>query len=99
MLGMLEASGLGWQGRAEQAELVALYIRQLAAGNPAAERFRHLKRMLAGQRIDGGYQYLPLERMAHYVDKDSYRRSVREHIAELRRDLPHTAPLQPLPAH
>lgn len=99
VLGMLEASGLGWQGRAEQAELVALYIRQLAAGNPAAERFRQLKRMLAGQRIDGGYRYLPLERMAHYVDKNSYRRSVREHIAELRRDLPRTAPLQPLPAH
>ncbi|MNO03489.1 hypothetical protein D3C81_2242140 [compost metagenome] len=55
--------------------------------------------MLAGQRIDGGYQYLPLERMAYYVDKDSYRRTVREHIAELRRDLPGTAPLAPLPVH
>lgn len=99
MLGMIEASGLGWQGRAEQAELVALYIRQLAAGNPAAERFRQLKKSGAQQRIDGGYQYLPLDRMAYYVHKDSYRRTLREHIAELRRDLPRTAPLAPLAVH
>lgn len=99
MLGMVEASGLGWQGRAEQAELVALYIRQLAAGNPAAERFRQLKKAQAGQRIDGGYRYLPLDRMAHYVHKDSYRRILRDHITALRRDLPRTAPLAPLPAH
>ncbi|MCP8467292.1 NAD(P)-binding domain-containing protein [Pseudomonas sp. ZM23] len=99
MLGMVEASGLGWQGRAEQAELVALYIRQLAAGNPAAERLRQLKKTHAQQRIDGGYRYLPLDRMAHYVHKDSYRRALHEHIADLRRDLPRTAPLAPLAAH
>lgn len=87
MLGMVEASGLGWQGRDEQAELVALYIRQLQAGSPAAQALRQTIRAQAGQRLDGGYQYLQLERMAYYVHKDSYRRRIAEHSAALRREL------------
>lgn len=87
MLGMVEASGLGWQGRDEQAELVALYIRQLQAGSPAAQALRRTIRAQAGQRLDGGYQYLQLERMAYYVHKDSYRRRIAEHSAALRREL------------
>lgn len=87
MMGMVEASGLGWQGRAEQAELVALFIRQCRAGSASAEGFRRLKAERAGQRLDGGYAYLELERMAYYVHKDSYRSSVKRHIDELRRDL------------
>lgn len=87
MLGMVEASGLGWQGRDEQAELVALYIRQLQAGSPAAQALRQTIRAQAGQRLDGGYQYLQLERMAYYVHKDSYRRRIAEHSTALRREL------------
>jgi|TARA_A100001518_G_C1217846_1_gene61073 hypothetical protein len=87
MLGMVEASGLGWQGRAEQAELVALYIRQSRAGSPAAQALRHTIRAQASQRLDGGYRYLQLERMAYYVHKDSYRRRIAEHSAALRREL------------
>jgi hypothetical protein len=87
MLGMVEASGLGWQGRDEQAELVALYIRQLQAGSPAAQALRKTIREQAGQRVDGGYRYLQLERMAYYVHKDSYRRRIAEHSAALRREL------------
>ncbi|WP_417311719.1 flavin-containing monooxygenase [Ectopseudomonas khazarica] len=87
MLGMVEASGLGWQGRDEQAELVALYIRQLQAGSPAAQALRRTIRAQACQRLDGGYQYLQLERMAYYVHKDSYRRRIAEHSSALRREL------------
>lgn len=87
MLGMVEAFGLGWQGRDEQAELVSLYIRQLQAGSPAAQALRQTIRAQAGQRLDGGYQYLQLERMAYYVHKDSYRRRIAEHSAALRREL------------
>ncbi|WFC62608.1 NAD(P)/FAD-dependent oxidoreductase [Pseudomonas sp. REST10] len=87
MLGMVEASGLGWQGRDEQAELVALYIRQLQADSPAAQALRQTIRAQACQRLDGGYQYLQLERMAYYVHKDSYRRRIAEHSAALRREL------------
>lgn len=84
MMGMVEASGLGWQGRAEQAELVALYIRQLQADSPAAHAFKTVKRQRASIRLDGGYQYLELERMAYYVHKDTYRQSIAEHSAALR---------------
>ncbi|GAC1033421.1 NAD(P)-binding domain-containing protein [Pseudomonas sp. No.21] len=87
MMGMVEASGLGWQGRAEQAELVALFIRQCRAGSASAAGLRRLKAERAGQRLDGGYAYLELERMAYYVHKDSYRSRVKRHIDELRRDL------------
>lgn len=87
MLGMIEASGLGWQGRAEQAELVALAIRQQQAKHPAAQRFRELVRERCGQRLDGGYAYLSLPRMAYYVHKDSYRAALKQHIGELRQGL------------
>ena len=87
VMGMIEATGLGWEGRNEQAEMVALYIRQCLEGKPSAEALRRIKRERAGQRMDGGYAYLPLERMAYYVSKHEYRAAVRRHIEQLRRDL------------
>lgn len=87
MLGMIEASGLGWQGRAEQAELVALAIRQQLDGRESARRLRQTVAQRAGQRLDGGYAYLKLPRMAYYVHKNSYRAALKAHIAELRHDL------------
>ncbi len=84
MMGMVEASGLGWQGRAEQAELVALFICQLEAQAPAAKAFQATKRERASIRLDGGYGYLDLERMAYYVHKDTYRQAIAEHSAALR---------------
>ncbi|UFQ95804.1 flavin-containing monooxygenase [Pseudomonas wenzhouensis] len=83
MLGMIEASGLGWQGRAEQAELVALVIRRQLQGSPLAEQFHQQVQQHCAQRLDGGYAYLPLERMAYYVHKDSYRQALKRHINEL----------------
>lgn len=87
MLGMIEASGLGWQGRAEQAELVALAILQQQRRSASAARLRQTAAQCAGQRLDGGYAYLKLPRMAYYVHKNSYRAVLKAHIAELRRDL------------
>lgn len=92
MMGMVEAAGLGWEGRNEQAELVALFIRGLAEGAPAAARLKEMKASLAGRRIDGGYGYLKLERMAYYVHKDTYRKAVAGHAAALRRELAAVAP-------
>ncbi len=76
VLGMVEASGLGWQGRYEQAELVARYFKALDAGTPQAAALNAAK---AGPPPDlsGGYKYLQLERMAYYVNKDAYRKAVR----------------------
>lgn len=87
MMGMVEAAGLGWEGRNEQAGLVALYIRGLAEGAPEAARIGQAKARLADTRIDGGYAYLDLERMAYYVHKDSYRRALAGHAGELRKQL------------
>lgn len=87
LMGMVEAAGLGWEGRNEQAELVALYIRQLSFGADSARRFRDIKREKAPVRADGGMNYLQLERMAYYVHKDTYLKALRGHAADLRRDL------------
>jgi cation diffusion facilitator CzcD-associated flavoprotein CzcO len=83
VLGMVEASGLGWQGRHEQAEMVVRYITGLGAGSDAAARLRAEKG--AGfDRVTGGMTYLELPRMAYYVDKATYRRAVGRWIAALR---------------
>ncbi|MFN3586200.1 MAG: flavin-containing monooxygenase [Moraxellaceae bacterium] len=86
VMGMVEASGLGWQGRDEQAEMVALYLRQLRDGAPSAQRLRAHKVVHHADRLDGGYRYLKLDRMAYYVNKNVYRDAVRRHIRELRDD-------------
>ncbi|MFA0811154.1 flavin-containing monooxygenase [Microbulbifer epialgicus] len=95
MMGMVEATGLGWEGRNKQAELVALYIHQLAAGAPSASRFRAVIKQRAAIRTDGGMRYLDLKRMAYYVHKDSYLKALRIHKADLQKDiLPRVASYQ-----
>lgn len=82
VMGMIEASGIGWQGRYEQAELVARFFKARAEGSPKADALRIAK---AGPPPDlsGGYRYLKLERMAYYVHKDTYREAVRRAAAAL----------------
>ncbi len=82
VLGMIEASGIGWQGRYEQAALVAAYLR---ARSDAPDAARALEERVAGPRPDlsGGYHYLGLERMSYYVNKDAYRRAVRAETGKL----------------
>lgn len=75
VLGMIEASGIGWQGRYEQAALVAAY---LAAGSAKADFEKRIDD--AHPDLSGGYKYLGLERMAYYVNKDAYRNTVRQEI-------------------
>ncbi len=82
VLGMLEASGIGWQGRYAQAELVAAYLRA-RRDDPAAAA--EMDRRIAGPKPDltGGYRYLALERMSYYVNKDAYKASLAEPLALL----------------
>ncbi|WP_444946762.1 flavin-containing monooxygenase [Microbulbifer sp. VTAC004] len=87
MMGMVEAAGLGWEGRNKQAELVALFIRQLISGAPSASRFRKIIQQRSAKRVNGGIRYLELERMAYYVHKDAYLRALRTHKADLQKDL------------
>jgi hypothetical protein len=83
LLGMVEASGLGWQGRYEQAELVALYLKRLADRHPAALALQREKRERWAERVDGGFRYLEVDRMAYYVHKDSYLKEIRRRIRAL----------------
>lgn len=83
LMGMVEATGLGWEGRNQQARLAALYIREQQKGTAAANALRQRKKEKAGERLDGGYNYIKLARMAYYVNKDAYLDTLAEHIAEL----------------
>jgi cation diffusion facilitator CzcD-associated flavoprotein CzcO len=85
MMGMVEATGLGWEARNEQAEMVALYLKQTGNGHPAVAELDRLRRNRAADRLDGGYAYLQVPRMAYYVHKESYRKAVVGHIRALRK--------------
>lgn len=85
MMGMIEAAGLGWEGRNEQAELVARYLKAAGEDHPAARELNRLKKAHAGESLDGGYHYLEVPRMAYYVHKDSYRAAIAKHLRALRR--------------
>lgn len=80
--GLVEAAGLGWEGRNQQAELIARYIDGLARNLPAAAAFRRLKRQPFPD-MHGRVRYLKLDRMAYYVHKDTYRAALRRHIRDL----------------
>lgn len=82
VMGMVEAAGLGWQGRHEQAEMVARYIN--AQGTPAGAALK-AEKARGFERATGGMRYVDLPRMAYYVDKETYLRAVRRVIARLER--------------
>ncbi len=83
LLGMVEASGLGWQGRHEQAEMIARYIKGLEQGSAAAKELQTTKSS-GFERATGGMNYLKLARMAYYVDKATYRGAVTGWIKKLK---------------
>ncbi|WP_040165508.1 flavin-containing monooxygenase [Microbacterium gorillae] len=77
VMGMIEASGIGWQGRYEQAALIAAYLRALDRSPAQAAAFRDRVRDEPWPDLTGGYKYLGLDRMSYYVNKDAYRGAVR----------------------
>lgn len=77
VMGMIEASGIGWQGRYEQAELLAAYLAALENKPAAAAAFRERVTGRPWPDTTGGYRYLGLDRMSYYVNKDAYRSAVR----------------------
>ncbi len=81
VMGMIEASGIGWQGRYEQAELIAAY---LSADPDAQADFRAAVRGKPWPDLTGGYRYLALARMAYYVNNHAYRSAVKRATASLR---------------
>jgi cation diffusion facilitator CzcD-associated flavoprotein CzcO len=79
VLGMVEATGLGWQGRYNQAHLVAEFI---DAGERAPARADEMWRRIQGPKPDlfAGYNYRQLDRLPFYVNKDAYRAEIHEHL-------------------
>ena len=75
---MVEATGLGWQGRYNQAELVAGFI-QAERENPA--RAEQMWQRVQGPKPDlsGGYNYRQMDRLPYYVNKDAYRAEIAAH--------------------
>ncbi len=85
LLGMVEAAGLGWQPRWEQAEMVALFLK---AREQAPDVLQPLRQAIArNDDMTGGMNYLKVDRMAYYVHKETYRRQMLRHIRQLKRDL------------
>ncbi len=82
-MGMIEASGIGWQGRYEQAELLAASSTRWRPIPPAPPAFRDRVTGTAWPDVTGGYHYLGLDRMAYYVNKDAYRGAVRREKSAL----------------
>ncbi|QDE35373.1 NAD(P)/FAD-dependent oxidoreductase [Microbacterium foliorum] len=77
VMGMIEASGIGWQGRYEQADLLATYLDAVEHAPATAARFRDRVTSQPWPDLTGGYRYLGIDRMAYYVNKDAYRGAVR----------------------
>ena len=71
--GMIEATGIGWQGRMDQAEMIASYVDQKdkAVQSKNFEKFDQ-ERIENNTDLSNGTQYIKLARMAYYVDKDVY---------------------------
>lgn len=87
VMGMVEASGLGWQGRAEQAALIAAYLNAEQKEPARSQRFRTRVQDQRWPDLTAGYRYLGLERMSYYVNKDAYRSAVRAETAALIRKI------------
>lgn len=83
VMGMIEAAGLGWEGRHKQAEMVALFIKGLQDDKEGAKQLKAEKAAFGGERLDGGYNYLKLERMAYYVNKEEYLKALKRQTDRL----------------
>lgn len=81
VLGMIEASGIGWEGRNEQSKLVAQFIKANENNTAGAEKLKAKKKQ--PERITGGFNYIKLDRMAYYVHKDSYRAAIAKAMKEV----------------
>ncbi len=86
--GMVEATGLGWEGRNKQAALVAAYLAGLRDGHPGAARLHQTILTSAQERLTGGYDYLEVERMAYYVAKQPFLERVQQHLDDLHAPMP-----------
>jgi len=84
ILGLVEAAGIGWQGRDEQAQLIKQFILAKDQHLSQAQKFALHKRNEDNYPdLQGGFNYLKIERMSYYVHNETYRKELRKHIAML----------------
>jgi thioredoxin reductase len=84
VLGLIEATGIGWQGRYDQAELVSSYIAKKNEDAKSSE-FQEFEQQRHENKTDlrNGMKYIKLDRMAYYVDKEHYMGIVKDGIEKL----------------
>ncbi len=75
-IGLLEALGIGWQGRYEQGALIARAIN--AKNNQLDVYNKFLETQKNDLDLTGGIDYLKIDRMAYYVNKDVYMKKLEE---------------------
>ena len=80
VLGMIEATGIGWQGRYDQAEMVVRYLANLEVGNEKKIASFVKDKKTNKTDCSGGMNYIDLERMAFYVHKETFRSKLKEEI-------------------
>jgi len=77
-IGLLEAVGLGWQGRYEQGTLIAKTI--VAKENKTSGYKKLMQSKIKNKEdLTGGINYLKLDRMAYYVNKHVYLKKMKQY--------------------
>ena len=71
-VGMVEAAGLGWQPRDDQARIIARFIKGRAQNETGANKLWDKIRSRVYEPLNAGFNYLKLERMSFYVNKQAY---------------------------
>ncbi len=71
LIGLLEALGIGWEGRYKQGELIAQVVKSQLTQPEKFNEFAS-SRDENNEDLTGGLNYIKLDRMAYYVNKDVY---------------------------
>lgn len=83
ILGMVEATGIGWQGRYDQADLAARFIYHKEKNQNLQFKNFDLARKNNNTDLTNGMKYLNLDRMAFYVHKETYLRLLKDNLNSL----------------
>lgn len=82
VLGMVEATGLGWHGRDDQGKLVAKFIKAKETNPEKAKKF--FDKVKSGiPDLRGGFKYMDVDRMAFYVHKETYLKALMNNLESL----------------
>lgn len=83
ILGMVEATGIGWQGRYDQADLVARFAYHTERKNKSKLSSFIKHKQANDLDLSNGIKYLNLDRMAFYVHKETYLKTLKNSLKEL----------------